>query len=898
MSKQLPRSEHPRPDFHRGLRPGIDWLNLTGRWEFEFDPEDKGLEERWFCDEMRSFSRAICVPFPWESHLAWGTEHRAGNDDWFSTEAYIDPESVTRENYREAPRHTIGWYRREFEVPEHWQNRRVFLHIGAADWEVRVWVNGREVGEAESGYLPVEFDITEALHEDSNILVIRVHDPEDHSEQPIGKQVSNWYSRTSGIWQTVWLEPRSEEHIAEVLVHPDLAGERAALTITVAEPASEGLAVVAEVRASTGATAIRSQPVRVEGDGLARLALAIPDAIPWTPDRPHLYRLEITLLRDDEPLDTVHTQFGMRDIDVGLLHEGGPTYIRLNGEPIYLRGALDQNFHPEGVYAFPSDEAIKRDFMLAKEAGLNFLRLHIKTPDPRYCYWADRCGILLMCDMPGFGYDGYSEVAKQRWERNAWGQIRRDFNHPSIFAWCLFNETWGLGGRAYAETPERQAWVRECYESAKRLDPTRLVEDNSPCLYDHVVTDINSWHFYLNDYEAAREHIEEVVAKTHPGSEFNYVGGNTQGSEPLLNSEYGGISARMGDLDVSWCLRFLTNELRRHEKICGYVYTELTDIEWERNGLYDYDRSRKEFGYDPALLLGEAFIGIDAPPGMTVSGGDEVCLPVFQRPAAEAEEMTGRVSWRAVFTNALGSQRVLARKGRLEDSTTEGRVIRLRVPAESGLVHLQVALEDQWGRLCAGNFYHLEVVADNEASPARRTVVAISPGDGTIECDGEVECGEVEGTVQLLACRGSATINYDFPLPPKFDAESLRSLTFLCEMSGAKNGAPQTEKPSMLRCRAVVGVPGVEDVSVSAPDQRADARGALSHMHGFQGRYGEIVRVVLRGAAARKAARSGRISVRIEHRQVAKYCGGVTIYGARSGRYPCPVTLLLESMES
>ncbi len=770
----VPRAEHPRPDFHRGLRPGIDWLNLNGEWAFEFDPDDRGAGEGWQDPLREAFSRTIRVPFPWESHLAWGTEAHAGNggclhpQSWLSLEAWLEPGSVTIDNYREAPRHTIGWYRRSFTAPAGWDGRRVFLNVGAADWELRAWLNGIEVGAAESGYLPVGFDITDTLADGENTLVIRVHDPEDHREQPIGKQVANWYTRTSGIWQTVWLEPRGEAHIAEVLVRPSLAREAVTITVSAhAAPDARELSVALEIRTSTGRTALETAPAPITGDAELQLTSELADPIPWTPDNPHMYRLTVALLDGGEVVDTVHTQFGMRDVDVGPLGEDGPTYIRLNGQPVYLRGALDQSFHPQGVYTHPSNAALRRDMLLAKQAGLNFLRLHIKTPDPRYCYWADRVGVLLMCDIPGFGYDGYSDLSRARWERTAWGQIRRDYNHPSIIAWCLFNETWGLGGHEYAGLPDRQQWVRECYERAKQLDPTRLVEDNSACLYDHVVTDINSWHFYLNDFDKAREHIESVVGQTHPGSAFNYVDGNAQGHEPLLNSEYGGISARMGDLDVSWCLLFLTGELRRHEQVCGYVYTELTDIEWEHNGLYNYDRSPKQFGYDPALLLGELFVGFDCPPGMTVAPGDTVRLPVFLRPSARAAELAPRVTWWATFTDALGRERVIVRRRPLDGLSGDAAEIALTMPGEPGLVRVDAVLDDGRGRPAAMNLRFLEVVEANRGAwrDGEALVLSLAAGDGDARFAGEIERGLVEGDGHLLAGRGDGEVEYRFGLP-------------------------------------------------------------------------------------------------------------------------------------
>ncbi len=891
----LPRPEHPRPDLHRGMRPGIDWQNLNGDWHFAFDPDDRGLSEGWSEPSREPFPRTIVVPFPWESHLAWGTQAQAGNDDWFSREAWLDPGSVTRDNYREAARHTVGWYRRSFTLPEDWHGRRVWLIIGAADWQARVWLNGQEVGAAESGYLPIEFDLTDALGAGENTLVIRVEDPEDHSQQPIGKQISNWYTRTSGIWQTVWLEPRGEAYATEVRVLPDLADERAELVVSVRAPDGMcDLVVEADVRAAAGPTVATVGPARVGEEGEVRLAAEIPAPIPWTPDAPHMYRVTVRVLSDDETLDTVHTQFGMRDIDVGPLDEDGPAYIRLNGRSVYLRGALDQSFHPEGVYSHPSNEAIRRDLLLAKQAGLNFLRLHIKTPDPRYCYWADRVGVLLMCDMPGFGYDGYSEPAKRRWERNAWGQIRRDFNHPSIFAWCLFNETWGLGGREYADLPERQEWVRACYEEAKRLDPTRLVEDNSACLYDHVITDINSWHFYINDCEQAREHVEHVVAQTRPGSPFNYVPGHEQGDEPLLNSEYGGISARMGDLDVSWCLLFLTNELRRHEQVCGYVYTELTDIEWEHNGIYDYDRGTKQFGYDPALILGEEFVGFDCVPAITVAPGATVETPVFLRPSARAASLARRTTWRATFTDRFGHERVLVRPCALKGVAGDRASIAVTVPEEPGLVRIEALARDRRGRPSAMNLRFIEIVDGNEdATVDGGLALRLLAGAGEADFEGPVERAEVDGVAHLLAGRGDGELTYRFALPDGIRGEDVASLTVLAELSSAREGAPQTSAdrwPTRLR----VALGATEAAELELPDQPADARGALSHMHGLLGRYGTLVTAKLAGEQARAAVEGGTVSVTFTTERAASDRGGLTVYGSRAGRYPCDVTLFIK----
>ena len=242
----------------------------------------------------------------------------------------------------------------------------------------------------------------------------------------------------------------------------------------------------------------------------------------------------------------------------------------MNGKPIFLSAALDQSFNPDGIYTAPDDEFLKRDMVITKTMGLNGLRIHIKPDEPRRLFWADRYGVLILQDMPNTWRQ--NARARKAWEQTMREAIARDRNHPSIIAWVAFNETWGLGRpEEYKKDGDTQKWVGEMVQAIRTLDPTRLVEDNSPCNYDHVVnTDLNSWHFYIDNHEQARRHIENVVAETKPGSHFNYCPGLSQSSLPLINSEYGAVSAGGGDRDISWGLRDLTTQLRRHPKIQGY----------------------------------------------------------------------------------------------------------------------------------------------------------------------------------------------------------------------------------------------------------------------------------------------------------------------------------------
>ena len=216
--QQIPRPEHPRPEFHRGTREGRDFVCLNGTWQFEFDDENVGEQEQWLA---RDLAGEILVPFAWESHMAWGDEALADNENYFSTNGFMEPENVSLDNYKQAERHETGWYRRTFKVPRRWKGERVWLRFEAVDYFVRAWVNGECICDTESGYTPLEADITDALDlSGENTLVVRVHDPNDHGTQPCGKQWG-WYARTSGIWQTVWLEPRPEVHIEKVRFEAD-----------------------------------------------------------------------------------------------------------------------------------------------------------------------------------------------------------------------------------------------------------------------------------------------------------------------------------------------------------------------------------------------------------------------------------------------------------------------------------------------------------------------------------------------------------------------------------------------------------------------------------------------------------------------------------------------------
>jgi hypothetical protein len=658
-----PRPEYPRPERQRGTREGYDWLNLNGPWEFRFDSGRSGVQERWFEPSAQLWREQIIVPFCWESLAAWGEGESAGNESYYSTRPYRDPLTVDRTNYRTAPRYEVGWYRRQVWIPanEHWRGRRVILTVGAADFFTDCWCNGTHLGRHEGGYTPFEFDLTDALRRDpatgqlQGQVVFRVEDPMDNREQPVGKQW-RWYTPSSGIWQTALCRAPLAPHIDSFRVVTDIDAGSVHFEFECHE--AERMSVLVQMRhPNTGALQETAFEVR---KGLASGDVKLEDPSLWDPNHPHLYETTLTLQHKGGREDHVLTYFGMRKIDSAPAEDPkAPAVLSLQQPaPLPARRPLPELL-PRGRLHRRHAGAHHRRHQGGKEFGFNFLRVHIKIDDPQVYYWADKLGVLIMADFPNFGEGGDTQLGHERFERMMRQAIRRDFNHPCIFAWCLFNETWGFGGQVgfvdlispieqepvspMAPLPGPQsklrnlashAWVRDMWDLAKSLDSTRLIEDMSVCHWGHLEyflhgnTDINSWHFYSHDYEYAKKHISTVVENTYKGSEFNYVPGYSHGGEPLINSEYGGVGALDGDRDVSWSFKFLTNELRRHGAISAYIYTELTDLEWEYNGFLNYDRSPKKFGYDPRTINAADQLPINAPPIQKVAPGETVVVPI------------------------------------------------------------------------------------------------------------------------------------------------------------------------------------------------------------------------------------------------------------------------------
>lgn len=834
----IPRPEHPRPDFRRE-----DWLCLNGWWEFAFDPGGVGTSAGWSGGWV-PFPERILVPFPWEAPAAWGDAASADDTCYWSPRVYRELPASDPTQCRHVLRHETGWYRRTFHVPENWRGRRIFLIIGAADFETAVYCNGVCAVTHRGGYTPISVDITPYLDaaRDANVLVVRVHDPMDHSDQPVGKQCG-WYERTSGIWQTVYLEARPEVHLARLRITPEVCNECAHIEIGLS-PGSGEYAV--GVTAVSPSGEVFSAEVVSSAGAEADLRLSLgPDPLLWSPDSPALYQLTVSVSSGD----LVSSYFGLREIAQGTLPGTDIPCLTLNGTPFYLRAALHQSFHPAGIYSYVTERIIRDDLETARAAGLNALRVHIKIDDPRLYYWADRLGVALLYDLPNPGRP--SPLARQLWEEAFRAALERDGNHPSIFLWVLFNETWGLG-QDYATNTDTQAWVASMVDLCHLLDPSRPVEDNSACRFDHVQTDVNSWHFYLHDPEQARAHIAEVVQRSHPGSPWNFVPGRAQQDQPLWNSEYGGIGCRDGDRDVSWSVRWLTAELRRHEKITGYVYTELTDVEWEHNGLLRYDRAPKLFPYELRDVFGANTICLDCLPILRREPGDHVSVPVFASIFDPLPNPDGALHWRLMRTDRRGETDVW-QQGVREVRWTSGRVselavLNLSLPGAPALSRLDVELRDAAGRRLCGNGVDVITGCLPGLPPLRAT------GFSQVQTHREhYWVGEGAGTVTCRLDRTGDT---------------------LCLEAAAGVFQPRQTDADRTPSEMVLRVDGRRVGTFYLPDAPADARGVLSYACGIPGAYGYLFRLPLPNTASNF------------NLEITVGPGGLALFGAGAGRYP------------
>ncbi len=895
----IPLPEHPRPDLERE-----NWINLNGPWNFQFDRDNQGLSEKWFQNSDR-FDKTILVPFPWGSKLS-------------QVESEAD----------------LAWYARSVTVPSAWKGKRVFLVVGACDWRTTVWLDGRELGTYQGGYTPFEFELTPHVKlDEEQSLVFRVDDT-DHPFKLNGKQ---GYGQAKGIWQTPYLEARGESPLASVHFQPDIDRGIVQVKATLLEPAPADLSL--ELRFKTGDVPAVTQKI-AKGENSADLDVSIPNARLWTLDDPFLYEVAATVRGEGIAEDCIHTYFGMRKIGVVNLPGTGIPYLALNNQPIYLQLTLDQAYHPDGFYTFPSDEFVREEILRSKRIGLNGMRVHVKIAIPRKLYWADRLGMLIMSDVPNSWGEPDADMRKEI-ETALRGMIQRDFNHPSIFSWVTFNETWGLKSGSQQEyLPETQQWVVSIYRLAKSLDPTRLVEDNSPCLYDHTETDLNSWHSYLPGYKW-KQFLDEAVQKTYPGSEWNFAKGFKQGNQPMFNSECGnvwGYKDSTGDVDWSWDYHIMMNAFRRHPKICGWLYTEHHDVINEWNGYYRFDRSEKFTGMSdlaPGMTLqdlhGPFYLSLSDELCQNVQPGETVNVPVF------ASVFTGRDDWKSLQLlwelygwDTLGRKETYSQGSREESyfpwMNRELEPLEIVLPDKPALAILTVSLQDAAGSILHRNFTTFLVAEDSSPRDEiveNMHVVRIAPNKFD-KAEWSVKQWNVLDGLKVNGA-GAGYFEYRIPWPDGLNAEDVREAVFRVEASAKQlfgkdkegaakqegdfmlgkgthdpslnpNSYPMTDEtkyPSRVRIRAEGETVGVFDL----PDDPADHNGVLS-WHSQKrdsrlreaGSYGYLLNAAIPQKIWQKCAEKKEIVIRLEVDEALP--GGLAIYGERFGRYPTDPSLI------
>ncbi|MCV4232796.1 beta galactosidase jelly roll domain-containing protein [Virgibacillus sp. LDC1] len=557
----LPRPEYPRPQW---VRP--DWMNLNGSWQFEIDHGRSG-KERGFHEPGHDLSGTITVPFCPESKLS-GVEYK----DFMAA----------------------VWYKRDFTVPEEWKGS-ILLHFGAVDYETEVWLNGVSVGSHRGGYTPFSFDITPHVVPGKNVITVCAEDDVRSGRQPRGKQSGRFhshgcdYTRTTGIWQTVWLEQVPEAYLSDMKLVGDPDNGCAHLELKInGNAAGHKLSASAlyEGKAVGNASAVVSGPS-------VKLTLPLSEVHLWEAGQGRLYDLELTLQGRDQVSDTVQSYFGLRTVMLDGMA------FRINGKSVFQRLVLDQGFYPDGVYTAPSDEDLRKDIEISMGLGFNGARLHEKMFEPRFLYWADRLGYLVWGEHANWGLDITTAEGMSHFLPEWLEGMERDFNHPALTGWCPFNETWDRDG-----AKQNNDVLRIVYEVTKKMDPTRPVIDTSGNF--HVVTDI----FDIHDYDQNPETFKQRYEPMKNGGEVYNSFPNRQQYEgqPYFISEYGGIwwnpdqkdekSWGYGDRPTSeeaFLTRYagLTNVLLDHPMMFGFCYTQLYDVEQEVNGLYTYDRRPK-----------------------------------------------------------------------------------------------------------------------------------------------------------------------------------------------------------------------------------------------------------------------------------------------------------------
>ncbi len=546
------RPEHPKPQFQRK-----NWLNLNGKWQFEIDHGNSGVARGLFKGE-NDLSMNINVPFCPQSELSG-----VGYKDFMSS----------------------VWYKRTVNITSEQLGGLVYLHFGAVDYKATVYVNGKVAGSHKGGYVSFKFDITDLLREGENVIVLHAEDDERDRLIPTGKQCMEYnsrgcyYTRTTGIWQTVWLEFCPKTHIDSVKYYPDV--EAQTLTVMAKLVGSGKLTVSASFEGiDCGSASIDSD------GGLATLTVKLTEKHLWEICKGGLY--DLTLTYGD---DTVKSYFGLRSID----YRDKKFY--LNGKSVFQRLILDQGFYPDGIYTAPSDAALEKDIDMSLAMGFNGARLHEKIFEERFLYHADKKGYIVWAEYPNWGLDHTYADSIYGFLPEWLEEMERDYNHPSIVGWCPLNETWDINGRKQFDP-----LIELVYNATKAVDPYRPCIDVSG--NHHVITDIYDVHDYDQNPVTFASHFNDESGKGYASNGVCSRQIRYDGKRPFFVSEYGGIrwsnkggwgygNAAKTEEEYLTRLKALTDALLDDPEIFAYCYTQLTDVEQEQNGLYTYEREAK-----------------------------------------------------------------------------------------------------------------------------------------------------------------------------------------------------------------------------------------------------------------------------------------------------------------
>jgi beta-galactosidase/beta-glucuronidase len=574
---------YPRPQF---VRDRNSWENLNGPWDFSFDDRDEGVTQAWF----RSFpaSGKITVPFTYETP-------KSGIGD--------------------SRRHDVVWYHRKLSVNAAGKRgRRPVLHFEGSDYLTELWINGGFAGSHEGGYARFSFDITHLVREGENDITLRVRDSFDLT-QPRGKQrwqdesFGCWYIQTTGIWKTVWLEWVPPEHIKTVKMTPVVSEGMLEIESEIeAEPCSgldlEALITLGDTLITRLTIPVTKRRITLRADilssGAGEWMLQT-----WAPEHPHLYDIVFRLIKDGAAADEAASYFGMRDIRI----DGAG--ILLNGTPLYQRLILDQGYWKDSHLTPPDEDALVADIDKILAMGYNGVRKHQKIEDERFLYWCDVKGLLVWSEMAA-GYE-YNDRAVTNFTRQWMEIVQQNYNHPSIITWTPFNESWGI---PHIKTSGAQQHFTEAvYHLTKSYDPCRPVIVNDG--WEHTVSDIITLHDYEeggeNFLDRYLEHLEEILDNRlfHNLSKSAFADGYGYRGQPVIVSEFGGIAFNNDESGWGYGSKVNTREefvkrfdaittaIKKIDMICGYCYTQVSDVQQEINGLLDMDRN---FKIDPGIL--------------------------------------------------------------------------------------------------------------------------------------------------------------------------------------------------------------------------------------------------------------------------------------------------------